>query len=316
MSDSIPTGDKNRFQWRTVAALGASTWLVTTQLVACSDGADNTVGGEGEAGEGAAVQPLLNQGEGGEGEGHGGEGEGYGGEGEGEGQGGEGQGGEGEGATTAGSELSTDDVAYLTQLGLIRGHLAVGHALFTNDLPELAETHMKHPREEIYTEVVPAFAARGCEGFGDELSGLTAAVVERQSKTDVDSAYENLTNGIAACEATADTGSPEVLAKVIENLLRTAGIEYEIGIVGGAVNNLHEYQDAWGFTQIADALAKSNAFAGDAKAAAVAAQIQDVIADLAPMWPSLNPEGGVDGDAAQLYGAAAQVQVISLNLQR
>ena len=301
MTDSIQNSKKSGAQWRTITAVGAATWLVTTQLSGCDS--NRSIEEEAEGGP-TLDQPLLNSELGGEGEGEGEGGEGHGGE------------GEGEGTATDGAEFATDDIASLTQLGLIRGHLAVGHALYSNDLPGLAETHMKHPREEIYATVEGAFKPRGCDGFGDNLSALTAAVVGRESKANVDAVYAELTNAIATCEQGADTSDPKVAVTVIENLLRTAGIEYEIGVVDGKMNNLHEYQDAWGFTRIADDLAKSEAFAGDPKATAVAAQLQDLIAGLQPMWPSLNPEGTIASESAQLFGAAAQVQVIAFNLDR
>lgn len=337
MTDIIqPPSDKNRFQWKTAAALGTATWLVTAQLSGCAEDASqgggdhdpalsqSLTGGEGE-GTGGEGEGLGGEGEGtggegegsgGEGEGTGGEGEGAGGEGEGAGGEGEGSGGEGEGAATAGAALATDDVAYLTQLGLIRGHLAVGHALYSNDLAELAETHMKHPRAEIYAAVEPAFAVRGCSGFAAGLTSLTGAVVGRADTNEVNGVYDDLVGAIRTCEQTAAMNDPVVVSKVIEDLLRTAAVEYQIGIIDGQINNLHEYQDAWGFTRVALAWAKSPAFASNERATAVAAQIQSIIADLQPLWPSLNPESGVSGEAAQLYGAAARVQVASLALQR
>ena len=315
MSDSIQPSDKNRFQWKTVTAIGAATWLVTAQLSGCAsgglsgEGEGEGEGGEGERGEGALTQPLY----GGEGEGEGS----LGGEGEGEGEGsasGEGE-GEGEGAATAGADLATDDAAYLTQLGLIRGHLAVGFALYQQGLADLAETHMKHPRAEIYATVVPAFAARGCDGFGEGLTALTNAVVGRVSQAEADQVYTDLTDAIRVCESGADTTNPVIATKVIEDLLRTAGVEYQIGVVDGAMNNLHEYQDAWGFTQVAAAWAKSSAYASNEKAVAVAGQLQAVIDELQGLWPSLNPDGSLEGDAAQLFGAAGRVQVTGLSLQ-
>ena len=234
-----------------------------------------------------------------------------------EGEGGEGGGvgGAGEGAAIDGADLTTDDVGYLTQLGLIRGHLAVAHALYRSELPLLSATHMKHPQEEIYASVVPAFNARGCDGFANDLESLTAAVTARAAQEEVAATYEELTANIARCEQSASTDDPAVVAKVIENLLRTAGVEYRIGVIDGVIDNLHEYQDAWGFTQVAHAWARSAAFADSASAAAVAAQLQDIIAGLAGLWPSLNPEGGVDEDAARLFGAAARVQIAALPLQ-
>lgn len=300
MTDSIQPTDKNRpaasrVQWKTVSAISAATWLATAQLSGCADEQSSSTTTEpamtDDAHSGHTTTPPATTG-------------------------GEGAGGEGEGAATAGAEFVTDDAAYITQLALIRGHLAVGYALYQNDLPELAETHMKHPRAEIYTIVEPAFAARGCSGFGDGLSALTASVTERGSQEQVTAAYESLVAGISACEAGADTQDPIIIAQVIESLLRTAGIEYAIGVVDGKMDNLHEYQDAWGFTQIAQTWAQSSAFATDPKATAVAAQLQSLISSLDGLWPSLNPEGGVDGKAAQLYGAAGQVQVIALALTK
>ena len=175
---------------------------------------------------------------------------------------------------------------------------------------------MKHPREEIYASVVPAFKARGCSGFGDYLSILTDVVINRASQDEVDAVYSELTAAISKCEAGADTNDPTIATKVIEGLLRTAGVEYQIGVIDGKIDNLHEYQDAWGFTQVAADWAKSGAYASNERATATAGQLQALISDLEPLWPSLDPEGDVDGDAAQLFGAAGQVQVIGLNLQR
>ena len=300
MSDSISTGPKASLQWKTVTTLGAATWLVTSQLAGCSPEDGTPAEGEGEGGgdgESALTQPLVG-GEGGEGEG-------------GEGEGGE---GEGEGGAAAGADFATNDVAYLTQLGLIRGHLAVGYALYQHDLPELSATHMKHPREEIYAAVVPAFAARGCDGFADGLTALTQAVGDRAEAGAVTAVYEALTTAIGRCEQTAATSDPAVMAKVIEHLLRTAGVEYQIGVVDGAIDNLHEYQDAWGFTEVAAMWSRSAAFGATPAATAVAGQIQDVIAGLDGLWPSLAHEGAVDGDAARLFGAAGEVEVAALPL--
>ncbi|MCY3640955.1 MAG: hypothetical protein OXH37_08085, partial [Gammaproteobacteria bacterium] len=258
------------FHWKTIGVLGSAAWLVTSALAGCSSEEGASMKPADSEDAVALPEPLV----------------------------------EGEGAATAGAELATDDVGYLTRLGLIRGHLAVGYALYQQELPLLSETHMKHPREEIYASVVPAFEARGCDGFANDLTALTEAVTARAAQEQVAAIYEGLTANIARCEQPASTSDPAVLAKVIENLLRTAGVEYQIGVIDGAINNLHEYQDAWGFTQVADAWARSAAFVDSASAAAVAAQLQDIIAGLEGLWPSLNPEAGVDEEAARLFGAA------------
>ena len=223
---------------------------------------------------------------------------------------------DGESVSEGEIDLRTDDVAYLTHLRLIRGHLAVGHALYQQGLPVLAETHMKHPREEIYSSVVPAFEARACPGFGEELTDLTRAVASRAPSEKVEEVYGVLIGAIDACEESADISNPIVISKVVENLLRTAGIEYQIGVVNGTMSNLHEYQDAWGFTQEAGRLAQSSAYSTSSTATTVARRLQEVIANLDTLWPSLDPKDVSGRDAQNLFDAAEQVQITALPLNR
>src|SRR5690606_14752630 len=83
--------------------------------------------------------------------------------------------GEGEGAS-APADLSQDDAAYLAHLGLVRGHLWVGVQLYNAGHKGMALTHMKHPKDELYADLEPAFEARNEAGFADVLSALAAAV--------------------------------------------------------------------------------------------------------------------------------------------
>ena len=295
MTDSPSSTPRSRFVWKAATTLGAVTGLIASQLTGCA----STVATEGREGE---SQPSGTHAMPGGGEGHPGHAVQT--------------RGEGEGAPIEASALATDDIGYLTHLGLIRGHLAVGYSLYDAGLPELAETHMKHPRAEIYRTVEPAFGPRGCGGFGAELTALTNAVVSRQPQSRVAAVYRSLTDAIGQCEFRADVRDPTVVTRVIENLLRTGGMEYQVGVIDGRIDNLHEYQDAWGFTQIAGAWARSGAYARSPGAQAVGAQIDVLVQSLQPLWPSLNPGPRVNGEAAQLFGAAGRTEVIGLALSR
>ena len=222
--------------------------------------------------------------------------------------------GEGEGNST-GTNFSTNDVAYLSQLGLMRGHLKVGAVLYANDYPDLASTHMKHPEMELYSSLVDAFRTRECDGFARELEELSSAVVGRVTKEIVATLHDSVVNKIRECESTVQS-SPQKTVAVIESLLRTAGEEYAIGVVEGQIANLHEFQDAWGFTQIAHAMSRNSVFAGSDRSVAVAAQIQLVIDDLNSLWPDISSERQIlNTAAAQLYGAAARIEIIALSLE-
>ncbi|MEM1232465.1 MAG: hypothetical protein AAGI15_18145, partial [Pseudomonadota bacterium] len=233
-----------------------------------------------------------------------------------EGEGGEGGEGEGEGTSDTAS-LLTDDAAFLAQIGLMRGHLWVGHQLYLAGEVDMAATHMKHPQAEIYSTLLDAFAARDVPGFADELTALAETVTGDAGTEAVQASYDALVGKIEMNERNgADVSSPAVAAGVIVTLLRTAGEEYAIGIVDGQVANVHEYQDALGFTQIARQWAASPAFAKPEQAVAVAAKIQDLTDRLLDQWPSLAPEGAVPFTAERIYGAAARVELDALALQR
>lgn len=185
-------------------------------------------------------------------------------------------------------DLQVDDVAFLTQLSLIQGHLLAGYELYRQDLPSLAETHMKHPGEEIYSGLMPAFATRGCQDFGSDLIALSNAVEDRQTMADFNRIFTGLDANIEACSAVVDQRQETVLA-VIRNLLVTADEEYAIGIVDGTLVNLHEYQDAWGFVQIANRWTHARVFAKNQASTAMAEAVRTAIESLESLFPSLNP---------------------------
>jgi hypothetical protein len=238
-----------------------------------------------------------------------GEGEGessqlYAGEGEGE--------GEGEGASPV--DINTDAPAYLTRLGLIRGHLMAGYTLYSQGRADMARTHMKHPRDELYAGLVPAIEHRGGRAFDEQLMALATLVESGAEQAQVETAYEALVEAIRAAEDAADASLSEELLSVM-GLLRTAGEEYAIGVEDGRLVNAHEYQDAWGFTQIA--MKRLGELPQDLRDQApdVVERVESIIGDLSELWPELVPGETVEGEASRLYGAAARVELAALGLE-
>ena len=202
------------------------------------------------------------------------------------------------------AELS--DQEYLVQLGLMRGHLLVGHALYRLNALDAARTHSKHPTDELYADMEREFAARGTTGFSAELEAHALAS-QGQNAAAVDAAYGALTAAITRAEG-AIAASPAMIVGVVAELLREAAAEYAIGIVDGKLSNAHEYQDAYGFTKIALSWAQS------ADSDEVFDQIVERIEALSDMWPSLVPPEELQQQAARLYGAAAEVEILGLEL--
>ena len=210
------------------------------------------------------------------------------------------------------------DADYLLQLGLMRGHLLVGHALYASGEHAAAGTHSKHPSDELYAGVAEEFSARGATRFADELEAHAQAVASGVSE-DVDAAYAAVTAAIDAAGDVVRDATPALRARVIVLLLREAAVEYGIGVVDGRLENAHEYQDAYGFTQVALGLARAeHAHLAQAQSAyreifqRIAADIQA----LGPMWPALMPPPQIPQQASRIDAAAADIERLALRLSQ
>lgn len=220
----------------------------------------------------------------------------------------EGEGGEGEGEGAVSVNLAENDAQFLAQLGLIRGHLWVGMKLYEQGHTAMAKTHMKHPGDELYAGLVSAFEARNLPGFADQLQALSDAVDNDNSAAAVNDTYRSLKHAISANEPVAKMSAQQVLSS-IASMLITAADEYAIGINQGQVNNVHEYQDAYGFQQIALARLQAINEQQQQQAEAAITESRRVIKGLTELWPTTTPEGTVEGDASRIYGAASRIEL-------
>lgn len=224
--------------------------------------------------------------------------------------------GEGEGVSATGADLSTDDAAYQAQLGLMRGHLLVGNALYQEGFIDHAKTHMKHPESELYADVAEALISRGGKGFADELNQLAEAVNQEKGDEAVAAAYQTIVALIKEHEQLVAEESQSAIAQMrwAASLLRTAADEYAIGVIDGKTSNVHEYQDAYGFTLVAQELIKE-INSEDLAVKIAQKNISNVLTEVLPIWPAIVPGETVDGSADKLYGAAAQIEIVALGLE-
>lgn len=219
--------------------------------------------------------------------------------------------GEGEGGGDPG--VLENNGAFLERLGLIRGHLQVGNALYQAGHTAMAATHMKHPRDELYAGLVPAIRARDAATFDDELSALAEAVESGADAGEVQAAWEAVDGAIQAIEDRVDA-SVELQLLALAKVVREAGKEFALGVVDGRVVNTHEYQDAWGFTQVAARRLAAMEATDRAEQSAIA-RATAFVETLEPLWPSLAPDGPVQGRAVDLHGVAARLELIAYGLQ-
>lgn len=214
--------------------------------------------------------------------------------------------GETSGASNA---LTTDHVAFLHRLGLIRGHLHAGHALYVNGYANMAATHMKHPRDELYAGLVPAIEARGFQPFDDRLTALKDAVESGADGDEVTEAWREIDEAIETIERGVNASAADEL-RAVADMLETAAEEYAIGVVDGVVDNEHEYQDAWGFMQISLERVGQIAATTDVERSATA-QAGVIISSLADLWPELAPVEVPGAEADRIAGAADQLRALA-----
>ncbi len=214
--------------------------------------------------------------------------------------------------SSASTELARDDAAFLERLGLIRGHLHAGHALYTDGKPAMAETHMKHPRDELYAGLVPAIEARGFTPFDAELTALKSAVDAGAPSDEVTTAWREVDGAIERLERATDaTAQEELLA--IAAMLDTAAEEYGIGVVDGVVDNVHEYQDAWGFSQVALERVGQIASTTDVERQATA-EAAVAISSLEDLWPNLDPKVRLGTREERIADAADRVRSLARSI--
>jgi hypothetical protein len=173
---------------------------------------------------------------------------------------------------------------------------------------------MKHPRDEIYASLEPALKHRGAKPFGESLSALAGAVNSGADRKTVDQAYNEIQQALDEAEAVAEPSLRSTLLGVAR-LLRTAGEEYAVGVQDGKVVEVHEYQDAWGFTRIARQRLENLDPALRKQAEKTVARAQSLLDELEGLWPELVPGDTVEGDAARLFGTAARIEISALELE-
>lgn len=222
------------------------------------------------------------------------------------------EGGEGgEGASTA--DAIANDSVYLAQLAFIRGHLNVGVNLYREGQADASATHMKHPGDELYTDLLPAMELRGAQDFAVQLEGLANAVTEQKPLGEVEAAYDALLNAIADAENVVSDLDARTLGTVMVDLVRTAAAEYDIAVGDeGQLENEHEYQDSLGFVRIAiEKLAQLETLSDNTSALmAISTQLDSLL----PIWPSLRAPSTLETDPSVIYGAASRIEIATLQL--
>jgi hypothetical protein len=191
-------------------------------------------------------------------------------------------------------DVTSEEVTFGEQIAQIRGHHRVAVALYSDGDTKGAATHTGHPVEELLAAVnseVKEHDADLAAELEAALRGASRVVADDGEVSDLEDAVAGA-GKVAADAEDAVVGDPDAVtyrASVVAALLATVGHEYEEAVQDGKVELLAEYQDAYGFLQIAkddyDAI-RSDVAEGGAKEAGEIDEdfetLDDAFADLDP----------------------------------
>lgn len=184
----------------------------------------------------------------------------------------------------------SQDIDYMTNLGLMKGHLLVGKELIAAGKPEQAEPHFGHPVEELYIDLENQLNQRGVKQFKNSLNSLHNFVIAGAKNTNkFNSMYEQVVQEINSAISnlpSQEREKPELVLPVINGLLDTAGAEYEAAILDGKIVEIIEYQDSRGFVNHAEVLYQNIADKIASKSSNINEKIQANMTELKNAWPS------------------------------
>ena len=210
-------------------------------------------------------------------------------------------------------DLAVDDANFIAILGEVEGHLRAAYELYRLGAVDLSKTHVKHPKDELYADLLPVFEKRGLKGFDAELVQM-AALIESGAKAEDVLAALNATV-VAIDENSASLRTAKTTVEAVHLLARTAAAEYKIGVEAGNIKDPHEFQDAWGFTETAKRLM---AALSETERAVNAGAVNTIIAQLeslAPAWNDLTGASGTNVEANVLAATAARIEIAALSVK-
>lgn len=194
-----------------------------------------------------------------------------------------------------------DDTDFLFRLGMLEGHLMVGHDLLAAGRPGLALPHFGHPVRELYDDITDYVTAKRITPFDTQLIKLEAAVAGAPAAPETEALYQATIKTVQQARLTAPAAlraSVPAMIKICSDTIDAAAGEYGESLNRGRIDVIVEYHDSRGYlsfvAQEAAALARTHA---DAASQALLTQFKAVLAKaqwiVDPLLPAPTPRASV-----------------------
>jgi hypothetical protein len=156
----------------------------------------------------------------------------------------------GAGAATSTAAPSAEDTDFLFQLGILEGHLIVGHDLLKAGKPQMALPHFGHPVHEIYGDIADYLTEKKITGFDTRLIRLEAAVASDPDSAATEALYQQTIQAVHEARMTAPAAlrdSVPAMIKICSDTVDAAAGEYSTAVEQGRIAAIVEYHDSRGY---------------------------------------------------------------------
>ncbi|HEY1504012.1 MAG TPA: hypothetical protein VGF92_06915 [Stellaceae bacterium] len=215
----------------------------------------------------------------------------------------------------AAAQDESDDTDFLFRLGMMEGHLIIGHELLEADQVALAVPHFGHPVRELYDDVGPYLDKHHFPAFDRQLIALEAAVTAAPKAKDTEDQYQAM---IATLHKARDLAPASLRASIPEMIqicsdtIDAASGEFGESLEQGKVANLVEYHDSRGFlAYVAEEVNALTASHPDATSQSLLDRFKTVLAKAQYIVGDLMPASTPRASVADYRDIAAQAAALT-----
>lgn len=145
-----------------------------------------------------------------------------------------------------------DDTSFLFRLGMMEGHLMVGHELLVAHQPALALPHFGHPVRELYDDLADYLNGKHFPAFDAQLADLEASVKANPESPATEAKYQAAIATIHKARMLAPAELRDSVPEMIQICSQTidaASYEYGGALDHGRIAAVVEYHDSRGYLE-------------------------------------------------------------------
>ena len=215
-------------------------------------------------------------------------------------------------ADTPAANPNDEATDFLFRLGMMEGHLLIGHDLLKAKQAALALPHFGHPVHEIYDDISGYLEKNKFPRFDKQLAGLEASAAAAPESADTEKQYQAVIATIHKAReltpATLRASLPDMI-QICSDTIDAASGEFGEGLEQGKIASVVEYHDSKGYLEyVSDEIGRLSAAHPDVPSQSLLDRFKAVLAKaqfiVEPLLPDPTPRASLDAYRAIAAEAA------------